>query len=268
MQGGNLWPGRALERQRSAAHDPCCTLVAGAHTPERPALHLRGSPRRSRVALSRVIVTLSGWVCPVIGSNARAATACKWPRWRSVVRTPEPRGERAMGAALTRPSGIASASARAPACGVLTILVPIGAGFGHGTRTHRLTGREASKCAVRPQSAAASRSPEQITWQATVVVVPNAAAQLPQRRGVLGRRRAGRPRWTAHRARSSVPRGRRRLPRCARRRERTSASTRACWPNARLPLTAGGHRCAGGWCARAAGDGGALARAAVPCVVC
>jgi hypothetical protein len=41
-----------------------------------------------------------------------------------------------MGAALTRPSGIASASARAPACGVLTILVPIGAGFGHGTRTH------------------------------------------------------------------------------------------------------------------------------------
>ena len=48
----------------------------------------------------------------------------------------------------------------------------------------------------------------------------------------------------------------------ARRRERTSASTRACWPNARLPLTAGGHRCAGGWCARAAGDGGALARAA------
>ena len=40
----------------------------------------------------------------------------------------------------------------------LTILVPIGAAFGHGTRTHTLsrtlTGREASKCAVRPQSAA------------------------------------------------------------------------------------------------------------------
>ena len=51
-------------------------------------------------------------------AHARAATACKWPRWRSVVRTPEPRGERAMGAALTRPTGIASASARAPACGV------------------------------------------------------------------------------------------------------------------------------------------------------
>ena len=24
MQGASLWPGRALERQRSAAHDPCC----------------------------------------------------------------------------------------------------------------------------------------------------------------------------------------------------------------------------------------------------
>ena len=54
----------------------------------------------------------------------------------------------------------------------LTILVPIGAAFGHGTRTHTLSrslaGREASKCAVRPQSAARAdhlaRSPsEQIT---------------------------------------------------------------------------------------------------------
>ena len=51
-------------------------------------------------------------------AHARAATACKWPRSRSVVRTPGPRGERAMGAALTRPTGIASASARARACGV------------------------------------------------------------------------------------------------------------------------------------------------------
>ena len=50
-------------------------------------------------------------------AHARAATACKWPRSRSVVRTPEPRGERAMGAALTRPTGIGSASARARACG-------------------------------------------------------------------------------------------------------------------------------------------------------
>ena len=40
----------------------------------------------------------------------------------------------------------------------LTMLVPIGMAFGYGTRTHTLSrslaGREASKCAVRPQSAA------------------------------------------------------------------------------------------------------------------
>ena len=29
MQGGSLWPGRALERQRSAAHDPCCASGLG-----------------------------------------------------------------------------------------------------------------------------------------------------------------------------------------------------------------------------------------------
>ena len=51
------------------------------------------------------------------------------------------------------------------------------------------------------------RAREPTTWQATVVVVPNAAAQLPQRRGVVGRRRANRRRWTARRAPSSVPRG-------------------------------------------------------------
>ena len=51
-------------------------------------------------------------------THARAATACKWPRSRSVVRTPEPHSERAMGAALTRPTGIASALARTRACGV------------------------------------------------------------------------------------------------------------------------------------------------------
>ena len=60
-------------------------------------------------------------LCCRIGTTttiARAATACKWPRSWSVVRTPEPRRERAMGAAPTRPTGIGSASARARACGV------------------------------------------------------------------------------------------------------------------------------------------------------
>ena len=45
----------------------------------------------------------------------------------------------------------------------LTILVPIGTAFGYGTRTHTLSrtlpGREASRCAVRPQSAAQKRAP-------------------------------------------------------------------------------------------------------------
>ena len=44
----------------------------------------------------------------------------------------------------------------------LTMLVPIGTAFGYGTRTHTLSrtlpGREASRCAVRPQSAAQKRA--------------------------------------------------------------------------------------------------------------
>ena len=45
----------------------------------------------------------------------------------------------------------------------LTMLVPIGTAFGYGTRTHTLSrtlpGREASRCAVRPQSAAQKPAP-------------------------------------------------------------------------------------------------------------
>ena len=80
--------------------------------------HACGRPRRGAVAAvlphwSRRRRSPARW-----SAHARAATACKWPRSRSVVRTPEPRGERAMGAALTRPTGIVSASARARACGI------------------------------------------------------------------------------------------------------------------------------------------------------
>ena len=49
--------------------------------------------------------------------------------------------------------------------------------------------------------------------------------------------------------RAARPPGRPARCRGARRRERTSTGTRAC-PMPRLPLTAGAHRCAGGWCAR------------------
>ena len=57
MQGGSpgsLWPGRALERQRSRQRITRVLRRWLGLTPERPALHLRGSPRRPRVALSRV----------------------------------------------------------------------------------------------------------------------------------------------------------------------------------------------------------------------
>ena len=53
MQGGSHWPGPAVEPERARWHD----LVLGRWlglTPERPALCLRGYPRRPRVALSRV----------------------------------------------------------------------------------------------------------------------------------------------------------------------------------------------------------------------
>ena len=51
-------------------------------------------------------------------SHTRSTTACKGPRARGVVQTPEPHSGRAMGAALTRPTSIASASTRSRACGV------------------------------------------------------------------------------------------------------------------------------------------------------
>ena len=81
----------------------------------RPARLRPTAPRRCgscAAALGRRRRSPARW-----STHARATTACKRPRSRSVVRTPEPRGERAMGAALTRPTGIGSASARARACG-------------------------------------------------------------------------------------------------------------------------------------------------------
>ena len=81
----------------------------------RPARLRPTAPRRCgscAAALGRRRRSPARW-----STHARAATACKWPRSWSVVRTPEPHSERAMGAALTRPTGIGSASARARACG-------------------------------------------------------------------------------------------------------------------------------------------------------
>ena len=52
MQGGSRCPGRAVEPERARWHDPVLGRWLGL-TPERPALCLRGFPRRPRVALSR-----------------------------------------------------------------------------------------------------------------------------------------------------------------------------------------------------------------------
>ena len=53
MQGGSHLPGPAVEPERAQWHDPVLGRWLGL-TPERPALCLRGYPRRPRVALSRV----------------------------------------------------------------------------------------------------------------------------------------------------------------------------------------------------------------------
>ena len=142
-----------VRSQRGSRRRPRGTLEGA-----RRAVH-RGRPARLRpttprrcgscaAALGRRRRSPARW-----SAHARAATACKWPRSRSVVRTPEPHGEREMGAALTRPTGIVSALARYSCVRRLTISIAIGAAFGHGTRTRTLsrtlTGREASKCAVR-----------------------------------------------------------------------------------------------------------------------
>jgi len=53
MQGGSHWSGRAVEPERARWHDPVLGRWLGL-TPERPALCLRGCPRRPRVAMSRI----------------------------------------------------------------------------------------------------------------------------------------------------------------------------------------------------------------------
>ena len=112
----------ALAAPRTAAADgsprrPRGTLERAQRAIQRrrPARLRPTAPRRCgscAAALGRRRRSPARW-----STHARATTACQWPRSRSVVRTPKPRGERAMGAALTRPTGIGSASARAHACG-------------------------------------------------------------------------------------------------------------------------------------------------------
>ena len=113
----------ALAAPRTAAADgsprrPRGTLERAQRAIQRrrPARLRPTAPRRCgscAAALGRRRRSPARW-----SAHARAATACKWSRSLNVVRTPEPHSERAMGAALTRPTGTASALARTHACGV------------------------------------------------------------------------------------------------------------------------------------------------------
>ena len=122
----------------------------------RPARQRPTAPRR-RGSCAAALVTTTTVACQVVGSLA----CCH----RVQMATIAERGANAGTAQRARDGGRAHPANRHRICiGTrscvrrLTILVPIGAGFGHGTRTHTLsrtlTGREPSKCAVRPQSAA------------------------------------------------------------------------------------------------------------------
>ena len=100
--------------------------------------HACGRPRRGAVA-----AVLPHWshdngrLPGGRSAHAPAATACKRPRARSVVRTPGRHSERAMGAALTRAGQPASRLHLQALCvRRLTISIPIGAAFGYDTRTH------------------------------------------------------------------------------------------------------------------------------------
>ena len=101
------------------------------------------------------IRTTTTIACQVVDSRARCH--------RVQMATIAERGANAGTARRARDGGRAQPAIRHRVCirarscvRRLTILVPIGAGFGHGTRTHTLSrslaGREASKCAVRAQS--------------------------------------------------------------------------------------------------------------------
>jgi hypothetical protein len=157
-------------RRRAPRQPVAATRHARGRSARRPAPSV-GAPAADHAAAlwqlcCAALVTTTTVACPVIGSRARCH--------RVQMATMAERGANAGTARRARDGRRAHPAIRHRVCirtrsGVrrLTILVPIGAGFGHGTRTRTLsrtlTGREASKCAVRPQSAARadhlSRSP-------------------------------------------------------------------------------------------------------------
>ena len=164
-------PAEVRSRRRAPRQPAVATRRARAHSTRHPAPSV-GAPAAEHAAalwlLCCRIGTTTTIACPVVDSRARCH--------RVQMATMAERGANAGTARRASDGRRAHPAIRHRVCirtrsGVrrLTILVPIGAGFGHGTRTRTLsrtpTGREASKCAVRPQSAARADHLRQITWR-------------------------------------------------------------------------------------------------------
>jgi hypothetical protein len=162
-------------RARGAAHRSSRRRPRGTSERARRAIQRRRPARLRPTAPRRcgscaaALVTTTTVACQVFGSRARCH--------RVQLATIAERGANAGTARRARDGGRAHPTIRHRVCiGTrscvrrLTRLVPIGASFGHGTRTHTLSrtlaGREASKCAVRPQSAARADHLDEITWRA------------------------------------------------------------------------------------------------------
>ena len=164
--------GCALAARRTAAAGGGHAARSSALDAPSSAVGRRASGRPRRGAVAAVLphmVTTTTVACQVVGSRAR----CHRVQMATIAERGANAGtaRRARDGRRAHPANRHRDCIRARSCvRRLTILVPIGAGFGHGTRTHTLTrtlaGRDASKCAVRPQSGARGRSLAQITWRA------------------------------------------------------------------------------------------------------
>jgi hypothetical protein len=139
-RGSPRWPRGTLEGP-ARRQPPSAGAPAGPTTPR-----LCGSCAAALVARRR---SPSRW-----SAHTPAATTCRGPRARGVVSTTERRSGRAMGTALTRPTGIATASACVRR---LPILISIGAAFGGDPETGRQAHGSLSRPWARPVRRWASR---------------------------------------------------------------------------------------------------------------
>ena len=147
-------PAEVRSRRRAPRQPAVATRHARARSARHPAPSVGAPAAEHAAALWQLccrIGTTTTIACPVVDSRAR----CHRVRMATMAE----RGANAGTARRASDGRRAHPANRHRVCirtrsGVrrLTILVPIGSTFGHGTRTRRtLAGREASKCAVRRQ---------------------------------------------------------------------------------------------------------------------